>query len=157
MGGGCLLRALEAACCVLLNLIHFILEDKLKICFSPSSSHLDGTIKGDNCGLALGSRPGNFFFFSNTTASGSSITATLCFLGAGSTTQPEVKTFTGACYAAGITVRQTWECVRGGGVQKALYLLTLITLWLSVFPLHTIPQPLQTNLIPPEFIAALEL
>ena len=77
-----LLRAPEAACCVLLNLIPLYWRTNWKSVSLSSSTHLGGTIKGDNCCLALSSRPNIFFFpFSTQPPLGQPLTEKLRFLG----------------------------------------------------------------------------
>lgn len=57
-----LLRAPRAACWVLLNSISLYWRTNWKSVTFSSSTHSGGTIKGDNCCLALNSRTPNIFF-----------------------------------------------------------------------------------------------
>lgn len=83
-----------------------ILENKLKICFSPQALTQGGTIKGDNCCLALSSRPDIFScrFFNN--CLWAIHYCKVLLPGAGSPTQPEVTTFNEMSDVAAVTVKK---------------------------------------------------
>lgn len=97
--------------------------EQIENLFLSSSTHSGDTIKGDNCYLALSSRPDIFFFFSSLFQHKSlwchPLWQSSAFPGAGSPTV--VMAFIEMSDAATITVEQSWECMRRGAGYGILF------------------------------------